>query len=263
MSKPAKTGVKLGAKSRARLASGGGTRETLLLAVSDLHLSYGPIPALQGVSFEVARGSTTAIVGSKGAGKTSLLQTIAGLIQPATGSVRFRGQELIGSPCHHICSLGIAHVAEGRQLFPTMSVRENLELGAIASWARPGRDSQLDRVLALFPRLAEILDLDVGLLSAGKQQMVAIGRALMARPEVILFDEPTQGMPAELARQVFQLIGTLAVENITIILAEQHATAALRLADSAHILDRGRIVLSGSGLGLLEDERVRQAYWGY
>ncbi len=250
-------GAKWGAK-----AAGGGARDTLLLAVSDLRLHYGPIPALQGVSFEVARGSTTAIVGSNGAGKTSLLRAIAGLTRPAAGSIRFRGRELVGLPGHRICNLGIAHVAEGRQLFPTMSVRENLELGAAASWAQSGRGSRLDRVLALFPRLAEIIDLDVGMLSAGKQQMVAIGRGLMARPDLILFDEPTQGMPPELARQVFQLIGTLATENITIILAEQHATAALRLADAAHILDRGRIVLSGSGLGLLEDERVRQAYLG-
>jgi len=253
----AKPGIRLGM----RMASGA-ARDTILLAVSDVHLRYGPIPALQGVSFEVARGSTTAIVGSNGAGKTSLLQAITGLIRPETGTIRFRGQELTSLPSHHICNLGIAHVAEGRQLFPTMSVRENLELGATPARAQRGRGQRLDRVLALFPRLADVLDEDVGMLSAGKQQMVAIGRCLMAGPELILFDEPTRGLSPELARQVFRLIGTLATESITIILAEQHVAAALRLADTAHILDCGRIVLSGSGLGLLEDERVRQAYLG-
>jgi branched-chain amino acid transport system ATP-binding protein len=233
-----------------------------LLAVSSLHLRHGPIPALQDVSFEVTQGSTTAIVGSNGAGKTSVLRAITGLVRPSAGSIRFRGQELVGLPGHRICNLGIAHVAEGRQLFPTMSVRENLELGAAPGRAQAGRGARLERVLALFPRLVEVIDLDVGLLSAGKQQMVAIGRCLMARPELILFDEPTRGLSPVLARQMFQLIGTLATENITIILAEQNVLAALRLADSAHILDRGRIVLSGSGLGLLEDPRVREAYLG-
>jgi len=223
-------------------AAGHGGRPALLLAVSNLHLRHGPIPALQGVSFEVAQGSTTAIVGSAGAGKTSVLQDITGL------------------PAHRVCALGIAHVPEGRQLFPSMSVRENLELGAQAGRAQAGRAARLERVLTLFPRLVEVLDLDVDLLSAGRQQMVAIGRCLMARPELILFDEPTRGLGPMLTRQIFQLIGTLATENITIILAERNVGAALRLADSAHVLDQGRIVLSGSGLDLLEDGRVREAY---
>jgi len=141
-----------------------------------------------------------------------------------------------------------------------MSVRENLELGAQAGRAQAGRAARLERVLTLFPRLVEVLDLDVDLLSAGRQQMVAIGRCLMARPELILFDEPTRGLGPMLTRQIFQLIGTLATENITIILAERNVGAALRLADSAHVLDQGRIVLSGSGLDLLEDGRVREAY---
>ena len=151
--------------------------------------------------------------------------------------------------------LGITHVPEGRQLFAAMSVRENLELGASPPHARPGRNQRLERVFALFPRLANYADIDAGALRAGEQQMVAIGRCLMAAPELILFDEPTRGLSAKLARQLFQLIGTLEAEGMTIILMEQNAPAALRLADSAHVLERGRIVLSGPGLDLLEDGR--------
>ncbi len=238
----------------------GGTRAPLLLEVRGLHLQRGRHPALAGVSFEVASGSTTTIIGSTGAGKTALLHTIAGLVPANAGSIRFRGQELVGMPSHRIAELGIAHVPEGRQLFPTMSVRENLELGAALPRARSGRQQRLEQILALFPRLAEAIDLDAGALSAGEQQTVAIGRCLMARPELILFDEPARGLSPALTRQIFRLIGTLEAEGLTIILAEQNAEAALRLADSAHILDRGRIVLSGSGLALLEDERVREAY---
>jgi branched-chain amino acid transport system ATP-binding protein len=241
--------IGLGAKH-----SGGRGRATLALVVSHLRLNDGPLPVLRGLSFEVVQGSITAIIGGAGAGKTALLQIITGLIRPAAGSVRFRGQELVGLPSHRIYELGIAHVAEGRSLFPTLSVRENLELGA-----RADQEPQLDRVLALFPGLAEGLDQDVGLLSAAKQQMVTIGRALMAKPDVILFDEPTRGMPRELARQLFQLIGTLATEDMTIILADQPIRAALRLADAAHILEQGRVVRSGSGLELLEQAQGRQA----
>jgi branched-chain amino acid transport system ATP-binding protein len=235
-------------------------RAPLLLEVRGVHLRRGPYPALAGVSFEVASGSTTAIVGSTGAGKTSLLHAISGLAPISAGHIRFRGRDLTGLPSHRICELGIAHVPEGRQIFPSMSVRENLELGAVLPRARRGRHDRLDRILALFPRLAAAIDQDAGGLSAGEQQMVALGRGLMAQPELILFDEPARGLSPALARQLFRLIGTLEAEGLTIILAEQNASAALRLADSAHILDRGRIVLSGSGLALLEDQRVREAY---
>ena len=226
-----------------------------LLTVAGLCLDHGPVRALDGVSFEVVQGSTTTFVGTKGAGKTSLVNALTGLVRPGHGSIRFRGRELAGLSSHRIASLGIAQVPEGRHLFSAMSVRENLELGASPPHARPGWRSRLERIFALFPRLAEYADIDAGALSLGEQQMVAIGRCLMAAPELILFDEPTRGLSARLARQLFQLIGTLEAEGMTIILMEQNAPAALRLADSAHVLERGRIVLSGPGLELLEDGR--------
>ena len=224
-----------------------------LLTVADLSLDHGPVRALDGLSFEVVQGSTTTVVGTRGAGKTSLLRAITGLVRPSHGSIRFHDRELVGLSSHRIAALGIAQVPEGRQLFPSMSVRENLELGASPPHARDGWRARLERVFALFPRLAEHADIDAGALGAGEQQMVAIGRCLMAAPELILFDEPTRGLSARLARQLFQLIGTLEAEGMTILLMERNAPAALRLADSAHVLEHGRIVLSGPGLSLLED----------
>ena len=224
-----------------------------LLTVRGLVLDLGPVRALDDVSFDVVQGSTTTFVGTRGAGKTALVQALTGLVRPARGSIRFRGQELLGLSSHRIASLGIAHVPEGRQLFASMSVRENLELGAAPPHAREGARQRLERILALFPRLADYADIDAGALNAGEQQMVAVGRCLMAAPELILFDEPTRGLSPKLARQLFQLIGTLEAEGMTIILMERNAPAALRLSDSAHVLERGRIVLSGPGLDLLED----------
>ncbi|MEI8394352.1 MAG: ABC transporter ATP-binding protein [Rhodospirillaceae bacterium] len=237
-----------------RPIAGGSPQSAVLLTVENLMVGYGPVRALNGVSLEVARGSTTALVGAVGAGKTTLIRAIAGLVPVAGGSIRFHGRELSDLTAHEIAGLGIAHVAEGRYLFASMSVRENLELGATLLRARAGRQQRLERILALFPRLAERLDDDAGLLGAGEQQMVAIGRCLMANPDLILFDEPTRGLPTALARRLFQLIGTLEAEGVTIILAEQNARAALRLSDSAHVLEHGRIVLSGPGLDLLRDE---------
>ncbi len=226
-----------------------------LLTVTGLGLDYGAVRALDEISFEVVQGSTTTFVGTRGAGKTALVHALAGLAKPSRGSIRFHGRELAGLSTHRIAALGIALVPEGRHLFTSMSVRENLELGASPPHARPGRHQRLERIFALFPRLADYADIDAGALTVGEQQMVAIGRGLMAAPELILFDEPTRGLSAKLTRQLFQLIGTLEAEGMTIILMEQNAPAALRLADSAHVLERGRIVLSGPGLDLLEDGR--------
>jgi branched-chain amino acid transport system ATP-binding protein len=233
-----------------------------MLTVTNLDLRYGDARALDGVSFNVARGSTTAIVGANGAGKTTLIRAIAGLLKPAAGSIRFKNREIAGAPSPVVCELGIGHVAEGRHIFPSMSVRENLEMGAMLKRARAGAAARMTGVLALFPRLAERLDQDAGTLSGGEQQMLAIGRCLMADPELILFDEPTQGLAPALCRELFRLIGTLSAEGHTIILVEQNVAASLRLADAAHVLENGRLVLSGSGLGLLENPRVREAYLG-
>lgn len=234
----------------------------MFLSVSGLDLRYGDARALDGVGFEVAQGSTTAIVGANGAGKTSLIRSIAGLLRPVAGSIRFRGREILGLPPHVICDLGIAHVPEGRHLFPNMSVLENLELGAFPPRARRDWRVRLKEVLELFPRLAERLDQDAGTLSGGEQQMVAIGRCLMSRPELILFDEPSQGLAPTMARELFYLIARLSADGTTIILVEQNVAASLRLADTAHVLENGRLVLSGTGLGLLEDPGVREAYLG-
>ena len=233
----------------------GSPRGEPLLTVSGVGLDYGATRALDTVSFEVVQGSTTTLVGARKAGKTSLAHLIAGLAKPSRGTIRFRGRDLVGLSNHHIASLGIALVPEKRHHFASMSVRENLELGASLPHARPGSRQRLDRVLALFPRLTAYADIDAGALNLGEQQMVAIGRCLMAAPELILFDEPTRGLSPKLARQLFQLIGTLGAEGMTIILMEQITPAALRLSDSAHVMEHGRIVLSGPGLSLLGDPR--------
>ena len=226
-------------------------RSALLLEVAGLRVDFGPVRALDGVSFEVAQGSTTAVVGPAAAGKTVLFHAILGLVRPSAGSIRFRGRELVGLSSRRIAEQGIALVPEGRRLFPSMSVRENLELGAALPRARPGRAARLERVLALFPRLAERIDEDAGLLSAGDQQMAAIGRGLMAKPMLMLFDAPSRGLGDRLTRRLFQLIGTLEAEGVTILVAERPIAPALRLADSAHLIGCGRVLCSAPGLELL------------
>ena len=233
-----------------------------MLTVSDLDLYYGDAQALDGVTLQVAAGQTTAIVGANGAGKTSLIRAISGILKPARGSIRFKGREIAGLPSHVVCDLGIGQVAEGRQIFPTLSVRENLEMGAVIPRARSNARQTYDRVLDLFPRLRERLDQAAGTLSGGEQQMLAIGRCLMGKPDLIMFDEPSLGLSPALVQELFRIIRTLAAEGMTIILVEQNVAASLRIAQTAYVLENGRVVLSGTGEALLADPAVKQAYLG-
>ncbi|NLZ41283.1 MAG: ABC transporter ATP-binding protein, partial [Comamonadaceae bacterium] len=203
-----------------------------------------------------------ALVGANGAGKTTLIRTVAGILTPRSGSIRFDGQPIAGLPSHRVCNLGIGQVAEGRQVFPTLSVRDNLELGALLPRARAGARAALERVYAMFPRLAERAAQPAGTLSGGEQQMLAIGRCLMGAPRLVMFDEPSLGLAPALVDEVFGTIGALHAQGMTILLVEQNVAASLQLADRAYVLENGRIVLDGSGAALLDDARVKEAYLG-
>jgi branched-chain amino acid transport system ATP-binding protein len=233
-----------------------------LLEVEGLDLYYGDAQALDGVSIAADEGEIVAIVGSNGAGKSSLIRTIAGIEAPRRGKVRYRGREITGLPSHAVCELGVGQVAEGRQVFPTLTVRENLEMGAMLARARARMAATIEEVFALFPRLRERERQAAGTLSGGEQQMLAIGRCLMGQPELIMFDEPSLGLAPAVVQEVFHTIKALHGRGLTIILVEQNVAVSLRLAQSAYVLENGRIVMRGSGAELLADDRVRQAYLG-
>ena len=233
-----------------------------MLAVEDLDVFHGDAQALDGVSLEVAAGSIVAIVGANGAGKSSLIRTIAGLHRPARGRIVFRGQDIAGWPSHRVCDRGIGQVPEGRQVFPTLTVAENLAMGAMLPRARGARARNLERVLALFPILAERAAQAAGTLSGGEQQMLAIGRCLMGAPELVMFDEPSLGLAPAVTQAVLAAIRDLNRDGLTCLLVEQNVAVSLRLADHAYVLENGRITLAGGGAALLADDRVRQAYLG-
>ena len=233
-----------------------------MLSVENIDVFYGDAQALDGVSLDVAEGAIVAIVGANGAGKTSLIRTIAGMNVPARGAIRYRGSEIAGLPSHKVCNLGIGQVAEGRQVFPTLTVAENLDMGAMLPRARPQRDANRERVLTMFPRLKERLQQAAGTLSGGEQQMLAIGRCLMGQPEFIMFDEPSLGLAPLIVQEVLHTIRRLNERGLTIMLVEQNVAVSLRIAGHAFVLENGRIVLSGRGEDLLRDERVRVAYLG-
>jgi len=233
-----------------------------MLQIRDLSLYYGDAQALDGVSLEAQQGAIVAIVGSNGAGKSSLIRTIAGIERPQSGTVMYKGQDIAGWPSHRVCELGIGQVAEGRQVFPTMSVRENLEMGAMLKRARGRLAATLDEVFGLFPRLAERAAQAAGTLSGGEQQMLAIGRCLMGQPELIMFDEPSLGLAPAIVQEVFVTLRKLNERGITVILVEQNVAVSLKLASHAYVLENGRIVLQGSGSELLHNDGVRQAYMG-
>jgi len=233
----------------------------MILVVRDLVLSYGDMLALDRVSLDVPARSVTAIVGGNGAGKTWLIRAIAGMLTPRAGRIVFKDAEITGWPSHKTVALGIGQVAEGRQLFPTLSVLENLETGAMTLRARATMKTKLDEVFALFPQLAERRHQLAGTLSGGEQQMAAIARCLMGNPELIMFDEPSLGLAPVVVAEMFRIIRQL-VETHTIILVEQNVAASLKIAERAYVLENGRIVHTGSGTELLADARVRQAYLG-
>ena len=233
-----------------------------MLRIENLDVFYGDAQALDGVSLEIEEGAIVAIVGANGAGKTSLIRTIAGMQPPARGRILYRDVDIAGWPSHKVCDLGIGQVAEGRQVFPTLSVAENLEMGAMLPRARSGRVRNLERVYALFPTLVERSGQLAGTLSGGEQQMLAIGRCLMGAPDLVMFDEPSLGLAPTLVQSVLRCVRDLNREGLTCVLVEQNVAVSLKLASRAYVLENGRITLSGSGEALLTDDRVRQAYLG-
>ena len=233
-----------------------------LLQVSGLDLYYGDAQALAGVSLDIAAGEIVAIVGANGAGKSSLIRAIHGIETPARGTVRFDGTDITGWPSYRVCEAGIGHVAEGRQVFSNLTVLENLEMGAVLKRARSAEKATLERVFALFPRLAERRKQAAGTLSGGEQQMLAIGRCLMGAPELVMFDEPSLGLAPAIVQHVLRTIRDLNREGLTCVLVEQNVAVSLRLAAHAYVLENGRVTLSGGGQELLADDRVRQAYLG-
>jgi branched-chain amino acid transport system ATP-binding protein len=233
-----------------------------MLSIQELDVFHGDARALDGVSLEVEEGAIVAIVGANGAGKTSLIRTIAGMHRPAHGRIVLRGTDIAGLPPHRVCNLGIGQVAEGRQVFPTLTVAENLEMGALLPRARAHQQKNLDRVLALFPVLAERSTQAAGTLSGGEQQMLAIGRCLMGEPELVMFDEPSLGLAPTVVQDVLQTIRDLNRAGLTCVLVEQNVAVSLKLASRAYVLENGCITLSGTGAQLLADDRVRRAYLG-
>ena len=233
-----------------------------MLRVENLDVFYGDVQALSGVSLDVEEGAIVAIVGANGAGKTTLIRAIAGMQRQLTGKIEFRGTDITGWPSYRVCDLGIGQVAEGRLVFPTLTVAENLDVGAMLPRARAARAKNKERVLSLFPVLAERAKQAAGTLSGGEQQMLAIGRCLMGAPELIMFDEPSLGLAPTIVRVVLDTISELNRSGITCLLVEQNVAQSLKLASRAYVLENGRVTLSGTGASLLADDRVRSAYLG-
>jgi len=233
-----------------------------MLRVEGLDVFYGDLQAIDRVSLDVEEGAIVAIVGANGAGKTTLIRAIAGMNRSARGRVLFRGENVLGWPSHRICNLGIGQVAEGRQIFPTLSVGENLEIGAMLPRARAARARNRDRALALFPVLADRGRQPAGTLSGGEQQMLAIARCLMGAPQLIMFDEPSLGLAPAVVHKVLDTIRDLNRDGVTCLLVEQNVALSLKLASRAYVLENGRVTLSGPGADLLADDRVRSAYLG-
>ena len=234
----------------------------LTLKVSDLNVFYGPIHALKGISLEVGYGEIVTLIGSNGAGKSTTLNTITGLVKAASGSIQVNGAEIVNLSPHKIVRLGVSLSPEGREVFPAMTVEENLRLGAYSQKDKGEIAANYDRVYELFPRLKERVKQTAGTLSGGEQQMLAIGRALMSSPGILLLDEPSMGLAPNLVVMIFELIQSINRQGTTILLIEQNANMALSIAGRAYVLETGRIALSGDAKTLARDERVRKAYLG-
>ena len=233
-----------------------------MLKIENLHVSYGGIQALRGISLEVPDGKIVTLIGANGAGKSTTLRTITGLVKAASGSVQWNGSELLGKPIDQIISVGIAMRPEGRRVFPDMTVLENLKLGAYLRKDKAEIEKDLSWVYELFPRLKERDWQVAGTLSGGEQQMLAVGRALMSRPKLLLMDEPSLGLAPLVVQDIFSIIGEINRQGVTILLVEQNANMALKIADLAYVLETGHITMSGTGAELLADEKVKEAYLG-
>ena len=232
-----------------------------MLKVNDINVYYGAIHAIKGVSFEVNDGEIVTLIGANGAGKTTTLQTVSGLLHSRTGSIEFMGKNIMGHPAHKLVGKGLAQVPEGRRVFLQMTVEENLEMGAY-SQPKSTVASGLERAYELFPRLSERRRQVAGTLSGGEQQMLAMGRALMSNPKLLMLDEPSMGLAPILVEQIFDIIRSLHKAGTTILLVEQNAQMALSVADRAYVLETGKIVSTGTGAQLLNDESVKKAYLG-
>ena len=233
-----------------------------MLSIEGLDLFYGDAQALAGVTLDVPEGAIVAIVGANGAGKTSLIRAIAGMLPPRSGRITFKGRDITGLPSHVVCNLGLGQVAEGRQVFPSLSIRENLTMGAMLPRERARPAQNLERMFDLFPRLRERATQAAGTLSGGEQQMLAIARCLMGEPELVMFDEPSLGLSPAMVAQVFETVTSLNREGLTCVLVEQNVAASLKISSRAYVLENGSVTLSGSGADLLADDGVRRAYLG-
>jgi len=233
-----------------------------LLELRDVHTYYGNIHALKGISLTIDQGEIVTLIGSNGAGKSTTLKTISGLLRPREGEIWFDGKRLDGTPAHEVVVLGISQAPEGRRIFPRMTVRENLEMGAFQREKGSERDADFERVYTLFPRLKERLNQKGGTLSGGEQQMLAIGRALMARPKVLLLDEPSMGLAPILVEQIFEIVKDINASGTTVLLVEQNALMALGIAKRGYILQTGEIVLQDSADRLMTNPEVQKAYLG-
>ena len=233
-----------------------------MLEVKDLEVYYGVIQAIKGVSFQVNQGEVIALIGANGAGKTTILHTVSGLLSPKRGSVVFEGKEITKVPAHKIVSMGMAHVPEGRRVFAELSVYENLKMGAYTRKDKKEIEESLANVYKRFPRLEERKNQMAGTLSGGEQQMLAMGRALMSKPKIILMDEPSMGLSPIMVNEIFDIIRAVSESGTTVLLVEQNAKKALSIADRAYVLETGNIVLEGKAEDLLENDSIKKAYLG-
>ena len=233
-----------------------------MLRISGLRAGYGDVEVLHGISLEVNQGEVVALLGANGAGKTTTLRAVSGLLRPSNGEVAFQGRRIDRLPASRIVELGVVQVPEGRKIFPSLTVRENLELGAYHRKAKPHRAESLERVLEMFPVLRERRGQAAGTLSGGEQQMLAIARALMARPALLMLDEPSLGLAPRIVFEIFETIRTIRSRGLTVLLVEQNVQHSLRLADRGYVLENGSVVLAGSGGELLNSEHTKRAYLG-
>ena len=233
-----------------------------MLEVKDLQVSYGMIQAIKGISFEVNQGEVIALIGANGAGKTTILHTVTGLIAPKAGSIVFEGQDITKVPAHKIVSMGMAHVPEGRRVFAQLSVYDNLKMGAYTRKDKNEIEESLEMVYKRFPRLEERKNQMAGTLSGGEQQMLAMGRALMSKPKIILMDEPSMGLSPIFVNEIFDIIQEVSASGTTVLLVEQNAKKALSIADRAYVLETGTIALDGDAKVLMNDDSIKKAYLG-